>query len=77
MKLVTFTKRDCREAIFIRKSVEEWCATVGGKTPSRPLTERRLEKFALVSPSPSPILDYSEEKRHMIIRVVLITSPYI
>ena len=76
MKLVTPTKRDSREATFVRKSVEEWWATMEGKTPSRPLSawKEGWRRIPLVSPSPSPILDYSGEKRRRNIHDVVITS---
>ena len=61
LKLVKPTPRDNAEAKFLRRALERWWPSVGNKS-SRSLSEWKegWSSVPLVSPSPSPVLDYKE-----------------
>ena len=61
LKLVKPTPRDNAEAKFLRRALERWWPSVGNKS-SRSLSEWKegWSSVPLVSPLPSPVLDYKE-----------------
>ncbi|MEW8545336.1 MAG: hypothetical protein AB2693_17580 [Candidatus Thiodiazotropha sp.] len=64
IKLVKPTSWNSPEGKFLRKAVERWCPTVRGKT-ARTIRDWRdgWSSLPLLSPSPSPSLDFEEEQQ--------------
>ena len=61
LRLVKPTPRDSTEAKFLRRAVERWWPTVCGKS-TRSMSDWRdgWNAMPLISPSPSPLLNYDE-----------------
>ena len=71
LRLINPTKYDSPEAKFMRKAVEKWIGKLGGKS-SRNLAQWKEGWGAvpLLSPSPSPCLDFEESERRMYIHSI-------